>query len=426
MKHVWRLVSDVWRPAGAVTAGGQESIATPDARRQTPDGAAVVVAIVLGATLAQALHPTVVAAIPGAPWNWLMAGVPALLLLVARWRWPDQTVLRLLGSSSWAVASLLLLAVVCVPMAVWPTGADAPAWLRGLGLGEVTHSLPFAAVWACLVASLATVTGLRLARPAATRAWLRSVAVHLGLLIAAVGAVAAAGTLEKGRLILKERGEAATSLLHEHGQPTPFPVAVTLDDFRLESFAPTVAIAARHGDDGTVTAGEVLLGPDARDTVAGWQVTVEAWLPACAVVAGTPQPYREEGAGPAARVVAMGPAGAVVRGWLHAPTVFGERLMLMLPDQRALVMADPRPKRFSAAVRVDGQPHEVAVNQPLHVPGWTLYLTSYDESLGAASNIAILEAVRDPALPGVYLGLGLLLLGMAMMLTEQVGRRATP
>ena len=390
----------------------------------TVPGAAVVAAIVLGACAAQALRPTVAVVIPGAPWNWLLAGLPAALLLLARWRWPDQAVLRLIGSSSWAIASLLLLALVCVPMAVWPTGADAPTWLRAMGLAEVTHSLPFAAVWASVVVSLATVTGLRLARPSATRAWLRSVAVHLGLLIASVGAVAAAGTLEKGRLILKEHGEAATSLLHEHGQPTPFPVPVTLDDFRLESFAPTVAIAAHKGEDWSVTPGEVLLGPGAKDTVAGWQVTVEEWLSASAIVAGTPQPYREEGAGPSARITATGPDGAVVRGWLHAPTVYGERLMLMLPDQRALVMTDPRPKRFSAAVRIDGQAHEVAVNTPLRVPGWTLYLTSYDESLGGASNIAIFEAVRDPALPGVYLGLGLLLLGMALMFTEQAGRRS--
>ena len=102
--------------------------------------------------------------------------------------------------------------------------------------------------------------------------------------------------------------------MHEHGQPTPFPVAVTLDDFRLESFPPTVAVAARLGEDWSVTPGEVLLGPAARDTVAGWQVTVEEWLPTSAIVAGTPQPYREEGAGPAARVTATGPDGAVVRG----------------------------------------------------------------------------------------------------------------
>ena len=374
--------------------------------------------MVLGAAAAQALRPTVAIDIPGAPGNWLLGGLPATALLLARWWRPEHPALRLVGSTSWAVASLLLLAVVCAPLAIWPTGADAPGWLRTLGLGEATHSLPFAAVWALVIASLATVTGLRLTRIAPTLAWARSFAIHLGLLIAAVGAVAAAGTLEKGRLILQEKAGPITSLLHASGPPTPFPVAVELDDFRLESFPPTLALATTTADGWLLKPGEVLLGPGAHEVLGGWRVGVDTWLGESAVVAGTPQPYHAEGAGPAARVTATHTNGTVVSGWLHAPTVFGERLMLMLPGDTALAMADPRPKRFGATVRIAGETHELAVNTPLRIAGWTLYLTSYDEQQGAASTVAILEAVRDPALPGVYLGLGLLLLGMALMLWE--------
>jgi hypothetical protein len=79
------------------------------------------------------------------------------------------------------------------------------------------------------------------------------------------------------------------------------------------------------------------------------------------------------------------------------------------------------PKRFTAEVGIlrPGRPSEngvITVNRPLRRDGWTLYLTSYELSPGGGSDQCLIEAVRDPWLPGVYTGIFLMLGGAVAML----------
>lgn len=53
----------------------------------------------------------------------------------------------------------------------------------------------------------------------------------------------------------------------------------------------------------------------------------------------------------------------------------------------------------------------IRVNKPLSVRGWKIYQYSYDEAKGGMSDISILELVRDPWLPYVYLGIFMMLAG---------------
>jgi len=79
------------------------------------------------------------------------------------------------------------------------------------------------------------------------------------------------------------------------------------------------------------------------------------------------------------------------------------------------------PKRFSADVTVLTRdktfPNAVIeVNRPLRRYGWTLYLTNYELSPDGQTDQCLIEAVRDPWLPGVYLGIFLMLGGAFAML----------
>ena len=79
------------------------------------------------------------------------------------------------------------------------------------------------------------------------------------------------------------------------------------------------------------------------------------------------------------------------------------------------------PKRFSAEVtlltRDKSFPNAVIeVNRPLRRDGWTLYLTNYELSPDGQTDQCLLEAVRDPWLPSVYLGIFLMLGGAFAML----------
>lgn len=367
----------------------------------------VLCAVLAGAWGAQLLHPQAALHLPGWPWNWILAGMPALVALLAGLRLPEHAAVRALGGGRLAITSLLAVALTCWPLAVFPVGVQAPGWLRSAGLGDPLSSLPFAVALLAVVLNLATSLGRRL-RVGPDR--LRYTLLHAGLLIAVVGGAAGHGGLLRARFTLEEGAPGGDAAVAEDGRRVRLPVSLRLDDFVLERFPPMLVVAEA---DGRLVRGETLLGPDAEDRVQGLQVRVLEWIASAAVPAGTPVFFADPGANPAARVEVRDVAGAVLGGgWLHPGSPVGPALFLALPGGRSLHLEAPRPRRFLAQVRADGVAHEITVNHPLRVAGCAIYILSYDEAAGPASRTAAFEAVEDRALPAVYLGLAMLLAGV--------------
>ena len=85
---------------------------------------------------------------------------------------------------------------------------------------------------------------------------------------------------------------------------------------------------------------------------------------------------------------------------------------------------DGSPRRYASEVmiytRTGKAVHAIVdVNKPIRVEGWKIYQYGYDTQRGAESEMSILELVRDPWQPYVYVGIGLMLLGALLMLTER-------
>jgi hypothetical protein len=380
-----------------------------DLRGQKP--AVLFIAVLLGAWAAQLLRPETALHLPGMPWNWLVALPPLAGLALGLLR-PESRLARSLGSGQLAIASLLAVAATCWPIAVFPVGVAAPAWLHGLGLGDPLASLPFAAALLAVVVNLAVSLGRRL-RQGEDR--LRFSILHAGLLIAVVGGAAGHCGLVRARFILEEGANPGDTAEAEDGSRIRLPAALVLDDFVLERFAPMLLL----DESGRLTRGEVLLGPGAVDRLRGLTVSVRTYLPAAAVVAGRPVAFRDPGANSAAEVSVRDASGAEVAvGWLHPRGPLGAELAVVLPGGRTLHLEPPRPQRFLARVRADGREAEITVNRPLRLDGWAIYLLSYDEALGPASRTAVFEAVEDRALPAVYVGLALLVLGVLVHLWD--------
>lgn len=58
----------------------------------------------------------------------------------------------------------------------------------------------------------------------------------------------------------------------------------------------------------------------------------------------------------------------------------------------------------------------LAVNEPLSIDGWKIYLADFDTDKGRQTETVVLELVRDPWLPAVYAGIFLMLAGAAVLL----------
>lgn len=89
---------------------------------------------------------------------------------------------------------------------------------------------------------------------------------------------------------------------------------------------------------------------------------------------------------------------------------------------------DGSPKRYASDIQIYTKSGKnirttIDVNKPAKIEGWKIYQYGYDAQMGAASQYSILELVRDPWLPYVYAGIGMMLLGALLTLIGRERQR---
>ena len=102
-------------------------------------------------------------------------------------------------------------------------------------------------------------------------------------------------------------------------------------------------------------------------------------------------------------------------------TSYETGLSVRLDDFTMETYPNGMPKRFASDVVVKGKSGKditavIEVNKPLKVDGWKMYQYGYDEEAGTESQVSILEIVKDPWLPLVYVGIFMMLAGALLML----------
>lgn len=83
-----------------------------------------------------------------------------------------------------------------------------------------------------------------------------------------------------------------------------------------------------------------------------------------------------------------------------------------LDDTLALRLLEPQPKRFRSRIQTGGREFEIQVNTPQRVGSWDLVQVGYEAGPGGRA-VSVLKATADPSIPPVFLGLALVLLGVA-------------
>lgn len=239
---------------------------------------------------------------------------------------------------------------------------------------------------------------------------------HLGLAIAILGGAGSALFLE--RTIVTVPYGTKVSTAQSDTKEVQLPFAIELNEFSMSHFPPVAAVARldkSHKDGMRLAPSSDFLQPGLTAKLDGVRYRVLEFLPRAAKVDGQYVPVKWKTAGPAAKIEATLPDKAPVTGWIAAGAPDTEGSHIAIDAETALVMPTPRPKEFRSAVTIhDGattQKRVIKVNEPIQVKGYTLYQISYDDTMGEASQISVLEAVKDRGIGWVYLGMCLLLLG---------------
>lgn len=369
-----------------------------------------------------ALHAVVGYSLPVhlSPFGWLIAGMVVASALAGRvWR-KHRVAVWLFGIPT-AVASTVSVVVMGIFGGIVPQSFVQ----QRLGVESVWASWPFLMLVSLMLVNLVGSVGKRVWPLSYVNiVYLMS---HLGLAVAIIGGALGGALMERGLLVLFPGQQVSVADVRTGGH-FDLPFWVSLREFQLESFAPVLAVAQLDpkAEEGfRLTPGEDFVAAGSEASIAGVSYRVDEYLPLAVRTGSGWQAAPWKSAAPAARVTAKLSDGKTVSGWVSCGSTDAPSEHLELADGVALLMPDPRPKRFASEVEIKGVGNRtIEVNKPVTVQGYTLYQVSYDDKAGAASAYSVVEAVHDRALPVVYSGIGLMLFGACLHLWNGVGRGA--
>ncbi len=241
---------------------------------------------------------------------------------------------------------------------------------------------------------------------------------HAGLWIIIAGASLGSGDLQRYRMhLVKDR--ALFYATDEYNQQIRMPFTLKLINFNIDEYPPKIGLMNPSNGKIYLEKGDKLpeVTPNGKYIFGDWKVSVSQYLETAKLKDSIYQNNKDIGAVPVVYVHAKNTQSGIKKeGWVTSGSFLVQPDILLLDELHAVAMTVPSSKKFSSKIRVfkkvkEYYDIELEVNKPKTVQGWKIYQTGYDEKMGKWSRLSIVELVKDPWLPVVYVGIFMVLLG---------------
>ena len=354
------------------------------------------------------------------PFNLILGASFIILLVLAHVLFRKTKIHAFLSGIPLTISLVSILSFMVIIMGVLP---QIPSHQNGLvqqlGLNRMTSSYPFLLINLFLLIVLGFVS-LRKTFPFKLKNW-GFVCSHWGLWLVIFTGGLGSGDLRRLRMDIYEN-KTEWRAYDDNGRYFEMPLAIKLKDFLIDEFNPKLAIV--ENETGELCEAQkpsmIMIEKDLNCRLQDWQVQVEEFYMTSGRAGDRYYPLSDFGAAPAAKVRVVSPQNDTLQGWISCGSFNRPHESLKLNEAFSLVMTVPEPKRFSSEVTFftpDGKKQDATleVNKSVTVNGWKVYQLSYDEKKGPYSDKSILEVVRDPWQPYVYLGIFMMMIGAIYM-----------
>ncbi len=325
-----------------------------------------------------------------------------------------------LGGIPLGISLIMALALLSFIGGVLPQEeGSGPLWARMMRLNGMFSSWPFALTVIFFLVNL----GLSLVWKTVPFRFanLQFILFHAGFWIALSCGLVGAADLQRVIIPLYEGRSTSRGYDTVSKSTLDLPFSLHLEDFEMKQYSPQLAL---------YDPGRDRLVPDdlqhVQDIAEGFgiswdtlSVRVERFLPH-AMLDGAGEPVAADSAAGVPYVRVSGTSGRQsFSGWVSTGSPF-EAPAFISVGERLIVLVPGSPKKYRSSVIVrrgaesEGTPAVLEVNRPVDVMGWKLYQMGYDEKAGRWSTLSLVEGVRDPWLPFVYIGFFMILAGNAL------------
>lgn len=370
---------------------------------------------------------------PGWPMNIAIIVVFILYFVLIHYM-VKHPIVKWLSSVPAAMAAISAFTLMVMFMGFIPQfpNAETPRFIDKIGLTNLTSS------WAYLMSALylLTVLGFTIVRRFNSYS-IKNIAFllnHIGLWIVIVTASLGASDLWRLSMML-ETGHPTNIAYDSKRNSYDMGFGMLLLDFSIEEYPPEVGLMRNKdytlqlqqgGKLATVVEGET-------DNLEDYVLSFERYLPYARKYDDVYDTTSYPGAARAVYIKVKDQNGYdIAEGWVaDGSYAFGvPESFLRLNDSLSIAMMQFRPKKYSSDIRLyhsmdEYEDFHIEVNKPIKVNGWNIYQTGYDEESGRWSEVSIIELVRDPWLPIVYIGIFMILFGTLYLLWMGKGRTKT-
>ena len=351
------------------------------------------------------------------PLNWTLLIVFSALIILGHALSGQYYVFEWMGKAVAAVPTLLTSVFLMIVMGVTPQMPSVMPPADDLGLTRMLGFWPFVlvhvyAMYQVGLVVMTTMTRWRMGTPL-WRALLFG-AVHLGLWIALVCATLGSGEVRRLKMSA-QYGKSEWRATDEYRRVVGLPLTVELKEFGIDEYPPEMLIVNRRSGEVCENSGWELTAFDTLDyAVRVEEDSVVRYVPSSAWGATS------------AMLVGAKKGGVGGIGWISCGNFMFPLQTLSLDDSLVVMMPQRHPQRYYSVVDVKTQEgramHDtIEVNHPMHVDDWWLYQLSYNEARGRWSDVSVLELVRDPWLPAVYVGFAMLLFAAVLLFVPRRG-----
>ena len=351
------------------------------------------------------------------PFNFIVFSIHIILCVFSFVFFKGTTIIRWITRVPASMVSIVMVLFLTMLIGTIPqTLENKSAIVVLLGLNKITQTWYFLLILFFFSTCLLMVSIKRISLGFLSN--LGFLVNHLGLYIALNAGVFGSGDLIRYTMELKEN-KIAWVANDANNKAVVMPIAIVLEDFVMDEFAPKLAIINHKGDLLSQKGKNLFLVKKGLkvELENNYSVEVVDYIPEAVKFDNSYRSVNQEGATPAVYVkVTNSKTGFKGAGWLASGTFLYDQQHLGLEKHQFLVLTKPEPKKFSSKIKVftvdkDEYSTTLEVNKPFEVMGWKLYQLSYDERFGKYSTTSTIEFVKDPWLPVVYLGVFMMIAG---------------
>jgi hypothetical protein len=351
------------------------------------------------------------------PFNFIVFSVHIILCVFSFVFFKGTTIIRWITRVPASMVSIVMVLFLTMLIGTIPqTLENKSAFIALFGLNKITQTWYFLLILFFFSTCLLMVSIKRISLGLLSN--LGFLVNHLGLYIALNAGVFGSGDLIRYTMELKEN-KIAWVANDANNKAVVMPIAIVLEDFVMDEFAPKLAIINHKGDLLTKKGKNLFMVKKGLkvELENNYNVEVVDYIHESVKFNNSYRPVNQEGATPAVYVkVTNAETGFKAAGWLASGSFLYDQQYLGLEKHQFLVLTKPEPKKFSSKIKVftvdkDEYSTTLEVNKPFEVMGWKMYQLSYDERFGKYSTTSTIELVKDPWLPVVYLGVVMMIAG---------------